>query len=150
MMKARIHPLSALLAITLFAGCADTPRGAPTTARPGGVSRFESGRLARSRLVDIRADPKLTWEFDGDRFEVSCDGGLPPDIARPLLGDEASAQRIGGRWRLDDTRPDGTRDTLVLEVADDDTAVARRLELPIEAAGAVRCNLGERQYNVFE
>jgi len=151
MTRSRSPGPSVLLVLALACGCADTNGGGdPHPAPPGGTSAFEGERLAASRLVDIRADPKITWTFDPERFEVSCDGGLPADITRPLLGEERPASRIGGRWRVGAARGDDTHSALLLDVTGADGTVARSVELPLEAAGAVRCNLGERQYNVFE
>jgi hypothetical protein len=140
-MNARLTLAATVLATAAGCGGATTNAGIPGVPPP-----ISATRLAGARLVDIRREPPLEWTFAESRFAVACPGGLPSDIVEPLLGRGADATRIEGAWRLDDANGE----IVLTDIEGGGRRGADRVALPLRPAGAVRCDLGERQYNVFE
>ena len=103
-------------------------------------------RLTGARLEYHRADPKLVWSFTAEAFVLEIGGEtVPRELIETLTGKRAAVARIEGTWTLNDednvlnlstTRADGK-------------TIRRNAQLSIFAAGMVRVDLGDYQYNVF-
>ncbi len=103
-------------------------------------------RLTGARLEYHRDDPKLVWSFTEETFVLEISGEtVPRELIETLTGKRAAVARIEGTWTLNEednvlnlstTRADGK-------------TIRRNARLSIFAAGMVRVNLGDYQYNVF-
>lgn len=116
--------------------------GAPRTT--GGDTPVTRDRLTNVRLADIRKE--LTWKFTDKRVVIENNGQpITPDLVEDLLAEEAAPLRIEAAWELDEKA--GLLRLTDLNV--DGEPSEREAALPIEPAGHVRINLGDRQYNRF-
>jgi hypothetical protein len=114
---------------------------------PGNGSRpVTASRLTGARLEHHRSDPALVWSFGETRFVLTISGQpVPRKLIETLTGSRTVANRIVGAWELD-----AEAGVLVLStVRSDEKAVQRTARLPISAAGLVRVDLGDYQYDVF-
>jgi hypothetical protein len=122
-----------------------SPSAAPRKVQVGGVDTpIDTNRLTNARLLSV-GDPQIEWVFKDSDFSVdSGDKTLPKDLSEPLLGAGLSGTRVEGKWRLD-----AVKSELVLtELRSGDQPGQAGATLPILPAGAVRANLGKRQYNI--
>jgi hypothetical protein len=140
---------SSLLLAVLLIGC---NRPGPSPSPPpkvqvGGVDTpITAERLNGSRLILVAGDPGVEWVFHDSTFFVdSGKAPLPKDIAEALLGSGKTSTRVEGKWRLDEAKSE----LVLTELRAGDQPGRETCVLPIRPAGAVRANLGERQYNVF-
>ena len=138
---------SLLVASALLLGVPGCGSGAPAgdNAALGGAAPVASKRLVGARLVEVPGDPPVEWRFTESDFSVACPGGLPPDIAVPL-GAAKGTVRVQGKWSL----ADGSEELVLSDATSSGPAAAPRAVFFLRGAGAVRCDLGERQYNVHE
>jgi len=137
----------AILLLAAVGGCGSPTPEEPRAPVPGTGSPIEARRLVGARLVHIRPDTPVEWTFTADRFAVEAgEGALPADLVDRLLGDGAPRARIEGAWRLDE----GAAELVLTGISSGERKGRERVVLPIRPAGTVRCDLGDRQYNVFE
>ncbi len=103
-------------------------------------------RLTGARLEYHRADPKLVWSFTEEAFVLEIGGEtVPRELIETLTGKRAAVARIEGTWTLNEE--DNVLNLSTTQA--DGKAMRRNARLSVFAAGMVRVNLGDYQYNVF-
>ena len=147
---------AAAAAVTGTAGCnrEDDP---PLPFEVGGDSPVTAERLAGARLEAIGRGDATVWEFGPERVVITAGRGplpadlaaLPPARAGGGAAADAAPDRVDAAWRLD-----AVAGVLVLSdfrppAGAESGGDAGERRVPIEPAGHVRVNLGERQYNLF-
>ncbi len=130
-----------LASVCCFGGCEDTP----TT---GGDVPVTSERLSGRRLTDIQSD--LSWAFDETNVIIENKVNdkrqpIPPELIEDLLGNQSTPAVIDASWKFDEKA--GL--IRLFNVKADGESIDRELSISINPAGAVRVNLGSRQYNMF-
>ena len=126
--------------LVLLDACFAQPPSEGSTELPITVKR-----LTDARLEYHRSDPKLIWSFGKKTFVLIIGGEtVPRELIKTLTGKTDDVARIEGTWTLDEEKR-----VLVLSVIQaDGTLVRHTSRLPIYAAGRVRVELGDYQYNV--
>jgi hypothetical protein len=131
--------------LLLWPGCgppATSPSPPSSHPRVGGDFPLDAARLTNVWLID---DP-VEWVFTDSEFYVQSSRELlPVDLSEALFLKGTSGTRVEGKWTLD-----VAQSQLVLsELRSGDGPTLESAMLPISPAGAVRVNLGVRQYNLL-
>jgi hypothetical protein len=144
-----IPPIRAIFVASVFVGIVGCGR-MQTTEPPkkvlvGGDRPVSAVRLTDSVLLSIQ-EPVVEWRFTDDGFVVHAGKSpLPSDLADVLFGPGATVDMVEGKWAHDI----GNGTLLLTEIRSGDKKGVEKATLPVAPAGAVRANLGTRQYNLI-
>ena len=137
--RAMLFSRSLCVVIVFVWGCQQEVRRSP-----GGDVPLTVDTLTNVRLTDIR-EP-LSWTFTASRVVIDFMGQpLPADVAHSFGAVESAPFRIESEWQLDVV----ANELRLSNVQVDGTRVEDKVVIAVSTAGAVRLNLGGRQYNRF-